>query len=176
LTYWGGEAGIRLKAKLKNYLQNRLELYRRPIEFSILKETAVYSSEQQAKIFASKSEIWEGTVAACAQSTTNGAVCLLLRQSLNSVFDAAKLRRGANEMHPPEIIYVVLFGIGLGGSLLAGFGMAATKTRSWVHMTTFAAALAITILVIINLEFPRLGFIRVDYFDHFLVDAYDQMK
>jgi hypothetical protein len=176
LDLLGGEARIRLKTGLKKYLKNRLELYRRPVVFSIWDEAAVYSSVQQAKILAIKSEIWEGTVAACAQDTSHGPACSLLLQSLNSVFLAAQLRMGANEMHPPEIIYVVLFGMGLGGSLLAGFGMAAAKRRSWAHMLTFAAALAITIYVIINIEFPRLGLIGVDYFDHFLDDVYRQMQ
>ena len=135
----------------------------------------VYSSEQQAKILALKAEIWEGAVAACPK-TTNTTACSLLLPSLNSVFEVARLRSGANEKHPPQVIYVMLFGLGLGGSLLAGFGMAAAKTRSWVHMVTFAMALAIALYVITDIEFPRLGLITLDYFDHFLDDAYSQMR
>ena len=92
------------------------------------------------------------------------------------MFEVARLRSGANEKHPPQVIYVMLFGLGLGGSLLAGFGMAAAKTRSWVHMVTFAMALAIALYVITDIEFPRLGLITLDYFDHFLDDAYSQMR
>jgi hypothetical protein len=86
------------------------------------------------------------------------------------------LRLGAAEKHPPQIIYVMLFGLGLGGSLLAGFGMAAAKARSWIHMVVFAATLAATLYVITDMEFPRLGLVRVDEFDHFLIDAYGQMQ
>jgi hypothetical protein len=32
----------------------------------------------------------------------------------------------------------MLFGLGLGGSLLAGFGTAAATPRSWIHMVIFA--------------------------------------
>ena len=49
----------------------------------------------------------------------------------------------------------MLFGLGLGGLCLAGFGMAAAETRSWVHMVTFATALAIALYVITDIEFPR---------------------
>ena len=54
--------------------------------------------------------------------------------------------------------------------------MAATKTRSWVHMMIFAAALAVALFVVTDLEYPRLGLIRVDSFDHFTKALYDQMQ
>jgi hypothetical protein len=67
------------------------------------------------------------------------------------------------------------FALKLGGSLLAGFGMAAAKARSWVHMLIFAGTLAITLYVVTDMEFPRLGLIRIDDFDHFLIDVHNQM-
>jgi hypothetical protein len=70
----------------------------------------------------------------------------------------------------------MLFGLGLGSSLLAGIGTAATRTRSWVHMVTFAAALALALFVVTNIEFPRLGLIRVDFFDHFLRSVHEHMR
>jgi hypothetical protein len=70
----------------------------------------------------------------------------------------------------------MLFGLGLGGSLLAGFGMGASGSRSWLHMLTFAGALAIALYVITDIEFPRVGLVRVDNFDHFLSDVLEQMK
>ena len=100
---------------------------------------------------------------------------LLILPSLNSMFDAAQIRVGSNERHPPQIIFIMLFGLGLGGSLLAGFGMAAGKARSWVHMVTFAAALAFALFVVTDLEFPRLGLVRIDSFDHHLADLLERM-
>ena len=69
----------------------------------------------------------------------------------------------------------MLFGLGLGGSLLAGFGMAAAKMRSWIHMVVFAATLTVTLYAVTDMEYPRLGLIRIENFDHFLIDAYKQM-
>ena len=43
-------------------------------------------------------------------------------------------------------------------------------------MVTFAATLAVTLYVVTELEFPRLGFINIEDFDRFLVEAYEQMK
>jgi fructose-1-phosphate kinase PfkB-like protein len=117
----------------------------------------------------------EGAVQACGK-TPNTTACVLLLPSLNSAFEAALLRNGVAERHPPQIIYVMLFGIGLGGALLAGFGMGTSPQRSWVHMVTFAAAMSIALYVITDIEFPRAGLIRVDHFDHFLETLYNQIK
>jgi len=67
--------------------------------------------------------------------------------------------------------WAMLFGLGLGGSLLAGFGMAAAKMRSWIHMVVFAATLTVTLYAVTDMEYPRLGLIRIENFDHFLIDA-----
>ena len=42
-------------------------------------------------------------------------------------------------MTPADIIFVLLFGLGLGCSLVAGYGMAGSTQRSWIHMIVFAA-------------------------------------
>ena len=95
---------------------------------------------------------------------------------MTSAFEVARLRLGAAEKHPPQIVFAMLFGLGLGGSLIAGFGMATAPARSWVRMVTFASTLSTTLYVVTDMEFPRLGLIRVEGFDHFLVDVYDQMS
>ena len=43
-------------------------------------------------------------------------------------------------------------------------------------MVIFGATLAVTLYAVTDMEFPRHGLIRIDDFDHFLVDAYDQMS
>jgi hypothetical protein len=60
--------------------------------------------------------------------------------------------------------------------LLAGFGMAAATARSGIHMVIFAATLTITLYAVTDMEFPRLGLIRIENFDHFLVEAYEHMR
>ena len=168
------EARLKLKKKLKEYLKARMDLYRMPVEFGLWTGSEVTSADQQAKIFKLKAEIWDGAVEACPPASSRTA-CPLVLPSLNSAFEVARLRNGATERHPPQVIYVMLFGLGLGGSLLAGFGMATARTQSWVHMVTFAATLAVALFVITDIEFPRLGLIRVDYFDHFLNEVYERM-
>ena len=171
----GGEAGKNLQKKLKEYVGARIELYRMPHDFSLWEGAEVWSADQQKKIQDLKTEVWNAAVATCSQSNFHPS-CPVVVSAVGTVFEAARMRAGAAEKHPPQVIYAMLFGLGLGGSLLAGFSMAAAKARSWIHMVTFAATLAATLYVITDIEFPRLGFIRIEGFDHFLVDAHDQMR
>jgi hypothetical protein len=170
------EAGQRklLKAKVKEYLGARLELYRLPADFSLEHGMTLYSPQQMVRILALKKEIWNAAMANCPADNV-GAACALIVPSLNAAFEAARLRTGVAERHPPQIIYVMLFGLGLGGALMAGFSMAASRNRSWLHMAAYAAALGFVLYIITDIEFPRLGLIQVNYFDHFLQEVYDQM-
>ena len=92
---------------------------------------------------------------------------------------APRARKPAFDRHVRRIyrrLPIVLFGLGLGGSLLAGFGMAAAKSRSWIRMLIFTATLTVALYTLTDMEYPRLGLIRIDNFDHFLVDAHHQMQ
>jgi hypothetical protein len=169
-----GEVAQNLQMKLKDYFGARLDLYRMPHDFSLWDQNEIYSPEQLAKILDLKTKVWDAAVAACPP-TTFRPPCLQVLPALNSVFEIARLRIGATEKHPPQIVYALLFGLGLGGSLLAGFGMAAAG-RSWIHMVIFAASMTVALYVITDMEYPRLGLIRIESFDHFLIDAYQEMR
>jgi hypothetical protein len=175
LGLFEGNVAQDLQTKLKDYVGARIELYRMPHDFSFWEGAEVWPVEQQSKVLELKNRMWDAVVAACPPDNFS-PVCSLSVIALSNALEAARLRIGAAERHPPQIVYMVLFGLGLGASLLAGFGMAPAKERSWIHMVVFAAALAVTLYVITDIEFPRLGLIRIEGFDHFLVDAFEQMR
>jgi len=79
-------------------------------------------------------------------------------------------------MHPPLAVFLLLFGMGLAASLVAGFSLGRSETRSWLHVAVYAGAIAASVYVILDLEFPRLGLIRVDDFDRFLVEVLAGMR
>ncbi len=60
-------------------------------------------------------------------------------------------------------------------SLLTGFEMAVVAPGSSLHTVTFATLLSVMLYVITDLEFPRLGLIKSDSFDHVLEDALRDM-
>ncbi len=175
LGLFEGEVAANLQAKLKDYVRARIDLYRMPHDFSLWQRIELYSPEQKDKILDLKTKLWDATVAACPEASFRPA-CLQALPALANAFEVARLRLGATEKHPPQVLYALLFGLGLGGSLLAGFGMAAATARSWIHMVIFAAALTVALYTVTNMEYPRLGLINIESFDHFLVDAYQQMQ
>ncbi len=175
LGLFEGDVGRNLETKLKEYVEARIDLYRMPHDFSLWRRSEHFSPEQQEKTVDLKNKVWDAAVAACPQASFRPA-CSQALPALTSLFEVARLRLGASEKHPPQIVYVMLFGLGLGGSLLAGFGMAAATARSWIHMLIFAATLTVTLYAVTDMEYPRLGLIRIENFDHFLVDAHQQMQ
>jgi hypothetical protein len=74
------------------------------------------------------------------------------------------------------IIFFMLSVLALVSSLLAGYGMAGSKTHSWIHIFGFALVMAMTVFVILDIEYPRLGLIRIDAFDQDLVELRQSMK
>ena len=79
-------------------------------------------------------------------------------------------------MHPPLIIYAMLIGLALAAALLAGYQSSAEKAHNLIHQVGFAAIVAFTVYVILDIEYPRLGFVRIDAIDRLLVDVRAGMK
>ena len=75
------------------------------------------------------------------------------------MIDIATTRTMALQMHPPRIIYALLFGLGLVCSLLAGYRMSSGQYRSWLRILGFTVITAILVYVILDVEFPRTGLI-----------------
>jgi len=157
-----------LREKFRRYVDARLEAYR--------SLSAVAGASPQMTTAAElQREIWEQSVAACRE-TTNPQAALLLLPALNAMFDIANTRFWATQIHPPSIIFALLATLALVCSLLAGFGMAGGRARSWIHIVAFAAILTLTVYVIIDMEFPRIGLIRIVEFDRALMDVGATMR
>ena len=80
------------------------------------------------------------------------------------------------QIHPPIVIVALLFSLAPVSSLLVGYGMASNKSCNWLHMLGLAFVMAVSVYVILDIEYPRLGFIRVDAFDQALVELRESMK
>ena len=92
------------------------------------------------------------------------------------MIDITTTRNLATHTHPPLIIFAMLFGLALASALLAGHGMAGDTARSWLHIVSFAVIITATVYVILDLEFPRRGVIRVTAFDRALVELLETMQ
>jgi hypothetical protein len=86
------------------------------------------------------------------------------------MIDITTTRAVAMQNHPPRVIFFLLALLSLVGALLAGYVMYSTAIRSWFYMLLFAAAIAATVFVIFDLEYPRFGLIRIDEADKVLLE------
>jgi hypothetical protein len=90
--------------------------------------------------------------------------------AFNEMIDITATRTMAMQIHPPLVVYVMLFGITLASALLAGYAMAESPRPSRLHLVGFALIVALSVFVILDLEYPRRGLIRMDSADRMLVD------
>ena len=158
-----------LRESFRRYLDARIEIYRKLPDIEAAKESLAKANELQR-------QIWQQAVAAVGAEGALASAPVLLLPALNAMFDITTTRTMATQMHPPIVVFVMLFGLSLAASLLAGYGMSGTGTRRWFHMCGFALVMAVAVYVILDLEYPRLGLIRVDAFDQALIDLRESMN
>lgn len=80
------------------------------------------------------------------------------------------------KMHPPKAVFGMLVALAFIASLMAGYGLAGSKARSWIHVIGFVGTMAVTTYVIFDLELPRFGFLNVKEADQVLIDLRESMK
>ena len=101
---------------------------------------------------------------------------MLVLPALNQMIDITTTRTEGAKIHPPLIIFAMLGVLTLAASFLAGFEMASVRSRSWIHILVFSAVMAVTVYVIIDIEYPRFGLFRVDTADRVLLELRESMK
>jgi hypothetical protein len=159
----------KLREYFRRYLDARLNVYRKlPNIEGAKEELSIANSLQQ--------EIWREAIASVRTAAAPVEAAVVFLPALNAMIDISTTRTMAVYVHPPVIIFVMLFALACVSSLLAGYDMAGGKSRSWFHMLCFATVVAVTIYVILDLEYPRTGLIRVNAFDQALVELRDSMK
>jgi len=153
----------------REYVDSRLEVYRKAPDVERVKAELSRGSRIQG-------EIWSQALAAAGMPGANPDASKLLLPALNAMFDITTTRTMATRIHPAPIVFWLLFILALVCSLLAGFGTAARKQRSWLHITAFSAITVISIYVILDIEYPRAGLIRLDAYDNVLIELRQSMQ
>jgi hypothetical protein len=147
-----------LKAALKRYIKAR-----------IATDTPVKSVEEaiadQRLANKAQAELWQTAVAAYERPDAGDGVVDILLPSVNALSAAGTNLSMAALMHPPSVIFYILIILAWISAFLAGIGMADDKGRTWVHTLVFAGITAAVIYITIDMEFPRVGFIRIDGFE-----------
>jgi len=163
------EAQPVLRDEFRAYLDALIASYTRPTinrQQALLEPPAVSRAEE---------EIWSHAVAAVLAPSGERARVLLL-PSLDDMFSVVLEERLARRIHPPFVIYLMLGVTALAAALFAGYGVASKSIRNWVFMVGIAATVSMAVYVIVELEYPRLGLIRVSEMDRALVELRATLK
>jgi len=153
----------------RRYVESRLETYRKLPDMLAAETEMANSKKIQEKV-------WNEAEAATRLPDSHPAAGLLLLPALNNMIDIATTRTMALEIHPPRIIYALLFGLGLICSLLAGFRMSSGQYRSWLHILGFTVLTVFIVYVMLDVEYPRAGLIRLESADQLLVNLRESIN
>ena len=163
------QAEPKLRELFRQYVDSRLETYRRMPNMETARLEMAHSTKLQE-------EIWTEAVAATRLPDSDRAAAWLLLPAINNMIDITTTRTMALQIHPPRIIYALLFGLGLLCSLLAGYRMATGQHRNWLHILGFTTITVVIIYVMLDVEYPRSGLFRLEAADQLLVNAREGMK
>jgi hypothetical protein len=120
-------------------------------------------------------KIWSRAVDAAGR-TADVRASIIVLPALNEMFDVTTARDAALRMHIPLVIFVFLALLSFACGFLAGMDMAKPEGLSTLHVFVFAATMALTAYVILNLEFPRAGFVRMQVLDSMLAHLATTMR
>ncbi len=157
-----------LRESFRRYVDTRLAVYR-----AIPDMVAVHEALRRADTL--QDEIWRQAVSAC-QASPGWRPDQLVLPALNEMIDITTTRTVATQNHPPAVIYIMLVVLALVASVLAGYAMAGGARARRIHAAAFALVLSATVYVIVDLEYPRAGLIRIDTADQLLVDVRAKMR
>ena len=158
-----------LRTLFRTYVDTRASTYR-----NVRDEAEARIKLDQAS--ALQADIWTKALTAIRLPEAPAHAAMLVVPALNEMFDITTTRVMATRNHPPLIIFALLAALSLIGATLVGSDMSASKGRPWLHTMVFAGIMALAVYVIMELEFPRYGLIRVDVADEALVELRNSMR
>jgi hypothetical protein len=157
-----------LRQDFRAYVDERIAYYEK-----FLDEGAAEVERERA--VAREGLLWRHATAA-VKASPDPRVPSLLLPSINAMFDVAASRVAARHIHAPAPIFVLLIVLAFASALFAGVGMGRKEIESRLYPLAFAALLTTTVLVIFDIEFPRVGFIRINALDYLLTDVRADMN
>ena len=151
-----------IRDHFRRYVDARLAIYRNVEDPQGLR-VAVASAD------AAQRELWNSLVPVLNTNDSQRLVNVVV-PAFNEMFDLATARMMAMETHQPLLVFGVLVALMLLAAVVSGLSMSANDRLSPLHMLVFAGTLALAAWLILDLEFPRLGLMRIDAHDHLITD------
>ena len=157
-----------IRRLFRSYLDSRLAFFRSLPDLDAAQLEYMNTLELQ-------SQLWQAGLRASLVPGGHPDGAKLLLPALNAMIDVTTTRLMAARTHPPRLIFYLLFAMGLVCAVVAGYGMAGTGRRNWMHGLAFCVTTAIVVFAILEIEYPRFGLIRLDGYDQVLVELRGSM-
>jgi len=142
-----------LQTKLYRYIESRFALDQTNQDPPALQSRYHQSRELQR-------EIWQEAMSAVNRSGAKpGATDLLA--TVDQLINLLIRRALIPQFHPPWQVMALFIFLATVASFLAGFQISCLGSKSWPHITLFILILTVVTYLIIDLEYPSAGFIRM---------------
>lgn len=105
-------------------------------------------------------EIWKHCAMAARRDPANPGLVSLL-ESMNQLFDLAASRMGAFYYRLPFVIFLLLAIVHFFSGILIGYSLGLTGQHRWTVVTLYALAVCMVVFVILDLDDPQAGLLRV---------------
>jgi len=162
------DARPQMRRLFRDYLDARLRVYEELSDPQAAQKELTRAAELQ-------NQIWSHAVVGSRNDSTQNAARLLL-PAVNEMIDVTTARTVALYTHLPGLLFVLLATVALSTGLLAGYAMAKRGRRSLLHVVSYAAVIAVTVYVILDLEIARFGLIRLDEADQALLQLRESIR
>jgi hypothetical protein len=146
----------RLRESLKRYLDIRIDMYRPPLDLDQLNERFAERSKIEADMWAA------AQTSVHAMPFPDKLIAAQILPAISAMSDASDMQRLSQALHPPRLIMGLLAALTIVGGLVSGYIMGIEKKRDWFLTILFVVLMAASFTVILDLEYPRLGFINLD--------------
>jgi hypothetical protein len=153
-----------LQELFRRYVDSRLAAYHKLPDAQAAAAEMVQTDKLQRRI-------WEAALAVTELPGAHRDAGKLLVPALNNMFDITTVRSMSTQIHPPTIVYVLLFSVALLCAVLAGYRMASASYRSWLHILIFTVITVVVVFVILDLDYLREGLIRLQEADRLLIET-----
>jgi hypothetical protein len=120
-------------------------------------------------------QIWQHAEAAASSQSAKPDAAKLLLPAIGDMIGITSTRQNAFHMHPPAVVYWLLFIFSGGSALMAGYSMK-PGNRDWLYSVALALAVTLTVYTILDVEYPRRGWIRLSDRDQTLISLRDSMN
>jgi hypothetical protein len=148
----------------REYLDARLSISQNPDEAVVESEVRHATKLQR--------EIWSRAIRANRDGAPGAA---LLLAGVNQMVGIEEEQSIAMQTHLPLLVFYLLVAAALLSALVAGFGMA-RGSRNWLSVLVYASIVTLTLYVMVDMEFPRRGLIRVGAADRAMTELRDSIQ